>query len=118
MSLNHSVHISSPEAEPEPAMPTRPMKTLALLVCAALSTLAQGADLPARVGRVAIAQGPVSIAPEFGAEQAAAQVNWPVTTGNLITTAAGARTELRIGSTSIRLDGDSSLEIIELDDEA
>ena len=99
-------------------MPTRPLKTLALLVCAALSALAQAADPPARVGRLSVAQGQVSVAPEFGADPAAAQVNWPVTTGNLVTTAPGARTELRVGSTSIRLDGDSSLEIIELDDAA
>jgi hypothetical protein len=101
---------------PEIDMPTRTLKTLTLCVFASWCALAQADDPPARVGRVAVAQGQVDIAPDFGAEPALAQVNWPVTSGNLITTARGARTEVRIGSTSIRLDGDSSLEVLELDD--
>ena len=47
----------------------------------------------------------------------AALVNWPVTSHNTITTAQGARTEVRIGSTSVRLDGDSSMQVEELDDD-
>src|SRR5437763_270490 len=93
------------------------LKTLTLLTCAALSTLAVAQDdVPGRVGRIALAQGQVSIGGESGAGMAPAQVNWPVTSGAVIATARGARTELRIGSTSIRLDGDSSLEVMQLDD--
>jgi hypothetical protein len=93
------------------------LKTLSLLTLAALSTLAAAQDdVPGRVGRVALAQGPVSIGNDAGAEMSPAQVNWPVTSGTVISTARGARTELRIGSTSIRLDGDSSLEVTQLDD--
>jgi hypothetical protein len=99
-------------------MPQRVVKTVMALALAGLSALAVAADPPARVGRVALAQGQVSIGSDVGAEMSAAQVNWPVTSGNTITTAAGARTELRIGSTSIRLDGDSSLEVTELDDDS
>jgi hypothetical protein len=99
--------------------PMRLLKTATLLAFTTLSTLAAAADPPARVGRVALTQGQVSIgAGDIGGETSQAQVNWPVTSGNLLTTAAGARTELRIGSTSIRLDGDSSLEIVELDDDS
>lgn len=96
------------------------LKTAALVV-AVLSTLAapvRAADLPARVGRIALTQGQVVIGADVGAEMEAAQVNWPVTGGNTVATAAGARTEIRIGSTSIRLDGDSSLEVVALDDSA
>jgi hypothetical protein len=99
-------------------MPHRVVKTVMALALAGLSALAVAADPPARVGRVALAQGQVSIGTDVGAEMNAAQVNWPVTSGNTITTAPGARTELRIGSTSIRLDGDSSLEVTELDDDS
>jgi hypothetical protein len=99
-------------------MPHRVVKTVMALALAGLSALAVAADPPARVGRVALAQGQVSIGSDVGAEMNAAQVNWPVTSGNTITTAPGARTELRIGSTSIRLDGDSSLEVTELDDDS
>jgi hypothetical protein len=95
------------------------LKTAILLAFSTLSALAVAADdPPARVGRVALTQGQVSIGGEIGTEMSPAQVNWPVTSGNMITAAAGARTELRIGSTSIRLDGDSSLEVIELDDDS
>jgi hypothetical protein len=95
------------------------LKTAMLLAFTTLSALAVAADdPPARVGRVALTQGQVSIGGEIGTEMSPAQVNWPVTSGNMITAAAGARTELRIGSTSIRLDGDSSLEVIELDDDS
>jgi hypothetical protein len=98
-------------------MTTRFIKAVALLACAVFSTLALAADPPARVGRVALAQGPVSISSEVGDEASAALVNWPVTSHNQITTGRGARTEIRVGSTSIRLDADSSLEVSELDDD-
>jgi hypothetical protein len=95
------------------------LKSAVLLAFTTLSALAVAADdPPARVGRVALTQGQVSIGGDVGAEMNPAQVNWPVTSGNMITTALGARTELRVGSTSIRLDGDSSLEVIELDDDS
>jgi hypothetical protein len=92
--------------------------TAVLLAFSTLTALAVAADPPARVGRVALAQGQVTIGGDVGAEMTAAQVNWPVTSGNTISTAAGSRTELRVGSTSIRLDGDSSLEVLQLDDDA
>ena len=95
------------------------LKTALALAFTTLSALAVAADEPpARIGRIALTQGIVSIGGDVGAEMSPAQVNWPVTSGNMLTTGLGARTELRIGSTSIRLDGDSSLEIIELDDDS
>jgi hypothetical protein len=100
-------------------MPNPILKTAVLLAFTTLSALAVAADdPPARVGRLALTQGQVSIGGDVGGEMNQAQVNWPVTSGNMLTTAAGARTELRVGSTSIRLDGDSSLEVIELDDDS
>ena len=94
-----------------------PMKTLALLALAAVSSLALAQEPPARVGRVAVAQGQVSISADVGEEATPALVNWPVTSRNQITTGAGARTELRVGSSVVRLDGDSSLDIVQLDDD-
>jgi hypothetical protein len=99
-------------------MSNRAAKTAVLLAFSTLTALAVAADPPARVGRVALAQGQVAIGSDVGAEMMAAQVNWPVTSGNTISTAAGSRTELRVGSTSIRLDGDSSLEVLQMDDAA
>ena len=98
-------------------MQKRLIHTVTALALTALSTLAL-AQVPERVGRIALAQGNVTIAGDVGAVSESALVNWPVTSNNTITTARGARTELRIGSTSIRLDGDSSLEVDELDDDS
>jgi hypothetical protein len=98
-------------------MTNRILKSAVLLAFTTLSALAL-ADPPARVGRVALTQGQVSIGGDVGGAMSPAQVNWPVTSGTMLTTAPGARTELRVGSTSIRLDGDSSLEVVELDDDS
>jgi hypothetical protein len=98
-------------------MGNRLRKTVALLAFTAFSTAALADDPPARVGRVALAQGQVSISQDSGQPPTGVQVNWPVTSHNTVTTAPGARTELRIGSTSVRLDGGSSLEVTELDDD-
>lgn len=97
-------------------MSNRFFQAAALIACALFSTLAL-ADAPARVGRIAFSQGPVSLRGDTGDDAGAAQMNWPVTSHNLVTTGRGALTEIRIGSTSVRLDGDSSLEVSELDDE-
>ncbi|MGZ3182772.1 MAG: DUF6600 domain-containing protein [Telluria sp.] len=83
-----------------------------ILACSA-GALAQ--DAPGLAGRVALVQGEVSVGGSV--EAGPATVNWPVSSGMQFTTASGARTELRVGSTSIRLDGDSSLEVSQLDDE-
>ena len=102
-------------------------KTAVMLALAAFSTaaLAQAqlpdtldTEPPGRVGRVSLAQGKVSISGGVGDTAGEALVNWPVTTRNLITTEPSGRTEVRIGSTAIRLDGDSSLEVTELDDDS
>ena len=93
------------------------MKTAALLALAVTSTLALADDPPAQVGRIALTQGQVSISAGQGEGASTALVNWPVTSSNTVTTAPGARTELRVGSSAIRLDGDSSLDVIQLDDD-
>jgi len=98
-------------------------KTAVMLALAVLSTAAFAQETidtepPGRVGRVALVQGKVSIGGDVGEASQDALVNWPVTTRNLITTEAGGRTEVRVGSTAIRIDADSSLEITELDDDS
>ncbi|RJG08457.1 DUF6600 domain-containing protein, partial [Massilia cavernae] len=91
------------------------LRTAALLALMTWSSVTL-ADTPARVGRVSLVQGPVTIDSEDSDGPADALVNWPVTSENIITTERNARTEIRIGSTAVRLDGDSSLEVVELDD--
>lgn len=86
---------------------------LAALV--AVSSLAL-ADPPARVGRVTVTEGRVSMLVN-GEEETGNLMNWPVTTDNHLTTAPGARAEFRVGSAAVRLDGDSDIEVEQLDDE-
>jgi hypothetical protein len=93
-------------------------KILQFLMLAALVavTSVAMADPPARVGRVTVAEGRVTMFAN-GEEQAGNLMNWPVTTENHLTTAPGARAEFRVGSAAVRLDGDSDIEVIQLDDE-
>ena len=99
-------------------MTARFLRAATLLAAAVCSTLALAADPPSRVGRIAVAEGQVRIAGDVGDSATGVQVNWPVTSRNLVSTARGARTEISIGSTSLRLDGDTSLEVTELDDDS
>jgi hypothetical protein len=101
-------------------MSTPLFKNLALLalLSVSLTCFAQDqADPPARVGRISLVQGQVDINSGPDGESNGALLNWPVTSNNEITTAPGARAEFRVGSTAVRLDGDSALEITELDDQ-
>ena len=56
----------------------------------------------------------------FDAEQGewiAAQRNRPLTSGDRLSAERDARAELQIGSTTLRLDGGTELEVTELDDD-
>ena len=98
-------------------MSTRILQSVTFAVLAAWSVLAL-AQTPTRVGRIALTQGQVGISGEQGEETSAALVNWPVTSRNQITTGRDSRTEIRIGSTAVRLDADSALDVTELDDDS
>ena len=98
----------------------KPFSRFLFLFAACLSALAvtpAWADPPGRVGRISLIGGAVFLFNDHYDAQQAAQLNWPVTTGDTLTTAAGARAEVRIGSTAIRMDGDSQLEFGALDDQ-
>ncbi|NGZ83324.1 FecR domain-containing protein [Duganella aceris] len=73
------------------------------------------ADPPAVVGRISSVQGQVTLVGDD--EPVAVSLNWPVTADNHINTATGGRTEFRVGSTAVRVDGDSDLEITGMDDD-
>ena len=74
-------------------------------------------DPPGRVGRLADLVGQVWLfSPETG-DWVNATRNRPLTTGDRLATDAGARAEVRIGSTTLRLDSGSELEVLRLDDD-
>ena len=89
------------------------------LVGFALSAFAQQpeVDPPGRVARLSEATGQVWLySPESG-EWVSALRNQPLTTGDRIATEASARAELQIGSTSLRIDSATELEVVQLDDQ-
>lgn len=79
-------------------------------------------DPPARVAWLGLAEGEVSFAPadadsadEAGGWQPAL-LNRPLVAGERLWTAARARTELHVGSTALRMDEDTGLDFVALDD--
>lgn len=90
--------------------------TLALTGCLLLAGTAF-ADPPSRVGRLADFTGAVWFFDAEQGEWTQAVRNRPLTSGDRLTTDAGARAELQIGSTTLRLDGGTELDLQRLDDE-
>jgi len=74
-------------------------------------------DPPGRVGRIADVQGQVWLYHPEDGEWMAAERNRPLTTGDRLATDGDARVEVRIGSTTWRLDGGTEVEVLRLDDE-
>src|SRR4051812_49149128 len=89
-----------------------------LALCAAVA-LAQDADdvPPARVGRVAIAQGELFIAPQDRADEwAGVGLNHPVASGDNLWMSGEGRAEIDYGGGQFRLGPDSNLHVSRLDD--
>ena len=87
----------------------------AVLLCG--PALAQD-DPPGRVGRIAALHGEVWVYEPEPGEWAAALRNRPLTSGDRLSTAAGAGATLQIGSTTLVLGGSSELEVLQVDDQA
>jgi hypothetical protein len=75
-------------------------------------------DPPARVGRISLLTGPVTLTDRRTGEDSEASLNWPLTSDQSLTTGRQGRAEVRIGSTSLRVDGDSTVDFDRIDDEA
>lgn len=101
-------------------MPSRAAVCLTALL-AALTTsapvLAQNVDdPPGRVARLGVVRGDVSFSPAGEDEWVQATLNRPLITGDRLWTGRGARAELQFGAAAVRLDEDSSFQILNLDD--
>ncbi|WP_179402573.1 DUF6600 domain-containing protein [Burkholderia guangdongensis] len=75
-----------------------------------------GGDPPGRVARLDYLSGAVTTEPAGTDSWAYAAVNRPLTTGDQLWNDAGARSELHIGSTAVRLGDSTSVSILNLDD--
>lgn len=90
---------------------------LASLIALVLPAPAR-ADPPGRIGRVAWLSAPGSLTLEHrgSGETFRAPLNQPLTSGDVVRTDANARAEIQIGSTTLRLAEDTTLELTRVDD--
>ncbi|HYN14993.1 MAG TPA: DUF6600 domain-containing protein [Terriglobales bacterium] len=89
---------------------------LALVLQAPPLAAADDDDPPSRVARLNFSQGPVSFQPAGDEDWVTAVPNRPLVTGDTLWADEGARAELHIGSTAIRLDRDTEITLLELGD--
>lgn len=87
-----------------------------MLLGLSLAAGAAFADPPGRVGRIADIEGRVWLFDGETNEWVAALRNRPLTAGDRFSTDADARGVLRIGPTSVLVDGQTELEVLQLDD--
>ncbi|MCX8115065.1 MAG: hypothetical protein N3D71_08345, partial [Burkholderiaceae bacterium] len=74
-------------------------------------------DPPARVGRIALLSGPVTLTDLLDGDSEAATLNWPITSQQRLSTGHVGRAEVRIGSLAVRLDSDTVVDFNRIDDE-
>jgi len=95
------------------------VRLLPLLVMALVGARAMAqADPPSRVARVNHAEGPVVFSQAGDNEWIDAVLNRPLSRGDRVWTDKGSRAELQVGSSAVRLNGLTQLEILALDDQA
>ncbi|KQW65135.1 hypothetical protein ASC67_16980 [Methylibium sp. Root1272] len=87
-----------------------------LLVAAPALAETDPADPPARVGSISALRGPVDSSPEAGAAWDPAKLNQPITSETSLWVPPGSQAEVRIGSSSVRLDGNTQAVFSQLDD--
>ena len=75
-----------------------------------------GQDPPGRVARLSFSDGSVSFQPGGEGDWVQAVANRPLTTGDNIWADKDSRAELQTGSTSIRIDSETSITFLNLDD--
>ena len=91
--------------------------TALVAFAAAFSAHAQSiVDPPSRVARLSDATGQVWLFSADNSEWVTIARNRPLTSGDRIATDNGARAEVTLGSTTLRLDAATELEIVRLDD--
>ncbi len=88
---------------------------VAWAVCG-LALAQSNGDAPGRVARLSDLGGQVWLYTPDATDWVTATRNRPLTTGDRLATDAGGRAELQIGSTTLRLNANTELEVVQLDD--
>ena len=87
-----------------------------LAATAAFSSLTS-AEPPNRVGRVSLVEGNVSFFMDRSEGWKPARINYPVTSENSVWTEGASRAEVRIGASALRLDDNSIVDFVRIDDD-
>jgi hypothetical protein len=74
------------------------------------------ADPPSRVARLGYVSGAVSFSPAGENDWDRATLNRPLTPGDRLWTDQGARAEIQIGGAVVRVDGETAVSLLDLDD--
>lgn len=93
-----------------------------LLLIAAGAVQAQSdaddsADPPSRVARLSYIAGDLGFLPSGATDWSDANINRPLTTGDKLSTARDARAELEFGGGTLRIDGQTNLGLLDLNDD-
>ena len=88
--------------------------TALFLGATALVSPARAEDPPARVGRVSYAEGAVSFHVPDQSQWSFAAINYPVTAGESFWADADGRNEIEIGSSTLRMDHSTEINVLQL----
>jgi hypothetical protein len=91
--------------------------SLAVLIVSVFLSTPALADPAGRIGRIAWLSGPVQLHSASSREAENAVLNRPLTSGDVLSTGAGGRAEIHIGSLKLRVDSGSIVEMPQIDDE-
>src|SRR5687768_11064360 len=75
-------------------------------------------DPPGRVGRLNHTEGALTFSLAGDNEWTDAELNRPLTRGDRLWTDKGSRAEIQVGSSAVRMDGQTRVEILALNDQA
>ncbi len=102
-------------------MHTHLIKTRLWVIAAGIALLLLGgitrADPPSRVARLGYLAGDVSFSPAGEDDWVQASTNRPMTSGDRLWSDRGSRAELQVGGAAVRIGGESSISILNLDDQ-
>src|SRR5471032_3087729 len=93
-----------------------PMPGWAQSVPSPTATAASAIDPPGRVARLNYFDGSVTMEPAGATDWAYAELNRPLTTGDQLWADSGAKGELHVGSTALRLSQQTAMSIVDIDD--
>ena len=93
-----------------------PMSGWAQSVPSPTASAASAIDPPGRVARLNYFDGSVTLEPAGATDWSYAELNRPLTTGDQLWVDNGARGELHVGSTALRLGQQTALSIVDIDD--